>query len=134
MTPGTPTEGGPQIDSRAHESTNTPPKAHHPDTANSPYVVTFHSYSESQTTGSHTRVFVLKLKHAARYKCGFFEKGSTCPPCWQMRKWRIRMRRHRMTACDIRLTYAPKELFESALAAAGRDYVPLARPEGDRPT
>jgi hypothetical protein len=29
-----------------------------------------------------------------------------------------------MTVRDIRLTYAPEELFESALAAAGRDYVP----------
>ena len=31
------------------------------------------------------------------------------------------MRRHRMPACDIQLTYALEELFESALAAAGRD-------------
>ena len=52
----------------------------------------------------------------------------------QMRKWRIRMRRQGVTVRDIRLAHALEEVFESALAAAGRDYVPLARPEGDRPT
>ena len=38
-----------------------------------------------------------------------------------------------MTARDIRLAYALEELFESALAAGGREYVPLVRPEADRP-
>jgi hypothetical protein len=76
----------------------------------------------------------------------FFEKkkGSICCPRRQvdymsleenqMRKWRIRMRRQGVTVRDIRLAHALEEVFESALAAAGRDYVPLARPEGDRPT
>ena len=44
------------------------------------------------------------------------------------------MRRQGVTVRDIRLAHALEEVFESALAAAGRDYVPLARPEGDRPT
>ena len=34
-----------------------------------------------------------------------------------------------MPARDIRLAYALEELFESALAAAGRDYVTFARSE-----
>jgi len=38
-----------------------------------------------------------------------------------------------VTARDIRLAYALEELFESALAAGGREYVPLVRPEADRP-
>lgn len=38
-----------------------------------------------------------------------------------------------VTARDIRLAYALEELFESALAADGREYVPLVRPEADRP-
>jgi hypothetical protein len=33
-----------------------------------------------------------------------------------------------VTARDIRLAYALEELFESALAAGGREYVPLVRP------
>jgi hypothetical protein len=40
---------------------------------------------------------------------------------------------HGVTARDIRLAYALEGLFESALAAGGRDYVPLVRPEADRP-
>ncbi len=38
-----------------------------------------------------------------------------------------------VTARDIRLAYALEELFESALAAGGREYVPLVQPEADRP-
>ncbi|KAN0113998.1 hypothetical protein V8E52_007147, partial [Russula decolorans] len=40
---------------------------------------------------------------------------------------------HGVTARDIRLAYALEELFESALAAGGREYVPPVRPEADRP-
>ena len=38
-----------------------------------------------------------------------------------------------VTARDIRLAYALEEIFESMLAAGGREYVPLVRPEADRP-
>jgi hypothetical protein len=38
-----------------------------------------------------------------------------------------------VTKRDIRLAYALEELFESALAISGRDYVPLVQPEADRP-
>lgn len=38
-----------------------------------------------------------------------------------------------VTARDIRLAYALEKFFESALAAGGREYVPLVRPEADRP-
>ena len=38
-----------------------------------------------------------------------------------------------VTARDIRLAYALEALFEKALAIAGREYVPLVRPEADRP-
>jgi hypothetical protein len=38
-----------------------------------------------------------------------------------------------VTARDIRLAYALEELFESVLAAGGRAYVPIVRPEADRP-
>ena len=38
-----------------------------------------------------------------------------------------------VTARDIRLAYALEELSESALAAGGREYVLLVRPEADRP-
>ena len=40
---------------------------------------------------------------------------------------------HGVTARDIRLTYAPEGLFESALAAGGKEYVPLVRSGADRP-
>jgi hypothetical protein len=41
---------------------------------------------------------------------------------------------HGVTARDIRLAYyALEELFESAPAAGGREYVPPVRPEADRP-
>ena len=36
-------------------------------------------------------------------------------------------------ARDTRLAYALEELFESALAAGGREYVPLVQPEADSP-
>jgi hypothetical protein len=38
-----------------------------------------------------------------------------------------------VTARDIRLAYALEGLFESALVASGREYVPRLRPEADRP-
>jgi hypothetical protein len=38
-----------------------------------------------------------------------------------------------VTTRDIRLAYALEELFESALAAGGKEYIPLVRPESDRP-
>ncbi|KAH9047914.1 hypothetical protein EDB84DRAFT_1459683 [Lactarius hengduanensis] len=38
-----------------------------------------------------------------------------------------------VTVRDIRLAYALEELFESALAASGENYVPRLRPEADRP-
>jgi hypothetical protein len=38
-----------------------------------------------------------------------------------------------VTARDIRLAYALEGLFESALVAGGREYIPLVRPEADRP-
>ena len=38
-----------------------------------------------------------------------------------------------VTARDIRLAYALEELSECALAAGGTEYVPLVRPEADRP-
>lgn len=38
-----------------------------------------------------------------------------------------------VTARDIRLAYALEELFESALAAGGREYVPIVQSEADRP-
>lgn len=38
-----------------------------------------------------------------------------------------------VTARDIRLAYALEKLFESALAAGGKEYIPLVRPEADRP-
>jgi hypothetical protein len=38
-----------------------------------------------------------------------------------------------VTARDIRLAYVLEELFERALAAGGKEYVPLVRPEADRP-
>jgi hypothetical protein len=40
---------------------------------------------------------------------------------------------HGVTARDIRLANALEELNESALAAGGREYVPLVRPEAGRP-
>lgn len=38
-----------------------------------------------------------------------------------------------VTARDIRLAYALEGLFVSALAAGGSEYVPVVRPEADRP-
>jgi hypothetical protein len=38
-----------------------------------------------------------------------------------------------VTARDIRLAYALEGLFENAMAAGGREYVPLVQPEADRP-
>jgi hypothetical protein len=38
-----------------------------------------------------------------------------------------------VTARDIRLAYALEGLFESALVAGGREYIPLVRPAADRP-
>ena len=38
-----------------------------------------------------------------------------------------------VTVRDIRLAYALEGLFESALAAGGREYVPHVWPEADRP-
>jgi hypothetical protein len=38
-----------------------------------------------------------------------------------------------VTARDIRLAYALEGFFESVLAAGGEEYVPLVRPEADRP-
>jgi len=38
-----------------------------------------------------------------------------------------------VTARDIRLAYALEKLFESALAASGREYKPRVRPEEERP-
>ncbi|KAH9038723.1 hypothetical protein EDB85DRAFT_1931742, partial [Lactarius pseudohatsudake] len=38
-----------------------------------------------------------------------------------------------VTVRDIRLAYALEELFESALAVSGENYVPRLRPEADRP-
>ena len=40
---------------------------------------------------------------------------------------------HGVTVRDIRLAYALEGLFESTLAASGKEYVPLVRPEADRP-
>jgi len=38
-----------------------------------------------------------------------------------------------VTARDIYLAYALEELFESALAESGENYVPRLRPEADQP-
>jgi hypothetical protein len=38
-----------------------------------------------------------------------------------------------VTARDIRLAYALEKLFESALAASGREYKPRVRPEVEQP-
>ena len=40
---------------------------------------------------------------------------------------------HGVTARDIRLAYILEGLFESTLVAGGKEYVPLVRPEADRP-
>jgi hypothetical protein len=51
----------------------------------------------------------------------------------EMRKWRIRMRRHR-GYCARYSARILEEVSESALALAlgGREYVPLVRPEAER--
>jgi hypothetical protein len=108
----------------------------------------FSPHPVTQTTASHRRA--LRARHCPSHvlrvtNVDFIKRrkrinmpslsagGRTSVEEGQMRKWRMRMRRHRMPARDIRHAYALEELFESALAAAGRDYVPFARSERDRP-